>query len=602
LATRDLLILLAAVLLLRLPFLNQAVLGDESTFLAAAAHAQIDPLHPNRTHYVFTPVERDVDLQGGSHLPLDAWVLAGLIAIFGAVKEIPFHAVYVLFSLLAAMGMYALARRFTPQPLWATLLFLAVPAFVVNGGNFEADVPHLAFFLCGMACFITAADRRSLAWLTGAAAFLACAALTVMQAQVAAPILLIYIWLFARDWIPGWIAAFSPCLALVSWEIFERVTSGVFPFLLTARYVHEQGWDTSSTRLVSAEGLLLHLWFIVFPVLFAAGLWAAWRRRDRETAFLALWIGIYLAAACVLFSSGSARYLLPIAAPVALWASFARRSWVIAGFALQMALSLCLAIENYQHWDAYREFTQEFVRQAAGHRTWVNSEYGLRHYMEDAGARVANPGQLIPAGDVVVWSELARPVTLKHPGELVVPLLPPKEVRPWMPFRIFGIESNAGFSDITRGFTPFGVGLDLVDRIHADIYKEAKPTLQDLPMNAPEADAQILSGIFDLELGKQRWMSGTASVMLVSPSEAAPLHVDYYQPDNAPARRLTMALDGKIVYSELLPGPGPHRIVTTPQQARDATSVLTLQVDHTLSAPGDSRHLGIVLIDVGWGK
>ena len=589
------------VLLLRLPFLNQAVQGDESTFLASAAHAQIDPLHPNHTHYIFTDAREDVDLRGGSHMPMDAWVLAGLIAIFGEVKEVPFHAAYIVFSLLAAVAMYSLARRFSPQPLWAVLLFLAVPAFVVNGGSFEADVPHLAFFLCGMACFITAVDRRNLKWLGASALFLACAALTVMQAQMAAPILLAYVWLYARDWKPGWVAAFAPCIALAGWEIFERLSSGVFPFLMTARYVNEQGWDKLAPKLLSAAGLLMHLWFIVFPWLLAAGLWAAWRRRDRDAAFLAWWIGIYLAAACALFFSGSARYLLPIVAPVAIWASFARRSWVIGGFALQMALSLCLAVENYQHWAAYREFAREVVQQAAGHRMWISSEWGLRHYMEDAGARVASPDQLIPPGDVVVWSELVAPVPLQHPGELAATLLE-KEVRPWMPLRLIGLESYAGFSSIQKGFSPFGIGMDLVDRIHADIYKEARPTLKDLPMNAPEAEAQIVSGIFRLEEGKQRWTSGTATVMLVSPADAEPLHVNFYVPDNAPARKVWVLLDGQTVYSETLPGPGMHRLVTPPQKARAATSVVALQVDRTFSAPGDSRQLGVVLLDMGWGK
>lgn len=232
---------------------------------------------------------------------------------------------------------------------------------------------------------------------------------------------------------------------------------------------------------------------------------------------------------------------------------------------------------------------------------WVNSEWGLRHYMEDAGARVPRPGQLIPSGDVVVWSELVHPVRVEHPGELVTPLLQ-REVRPWMPLRIIGVESHAGFSDIDRGLAPFGVGTSLVDRIHADVYKEAKPTLTDLPMNAPEAEAQILSGIFDLEQAKQRWMSGTATVMLVSPADAEPLHVSFYQPDNAPARSLSVSLDGRTVYSETLPGPGIHRIVTAPKKAASATSVITLQVDRTFSAAGDSRKLGIVLFDVGWGK
>ena len=45
--------MLAAVVLLRLPFLNQAIQGDDVYYLAAAQHAQIDPLHPNHVRYVF---------------------------------------------------------------------------------------------------------------------------------------------------------------------------------------------------------------------------------------------------------------------------------------------------------------------------------------------------------------------------------------------------------------------------------------------------------------------------------------------------------------------------------------------------------------------
>ena len=46
--------ILAVVLLIRLPFLNQAIQGDDGYYLAEAAHAQIDPLHPNHVQYVFS--------------------------------------------------------------------------------------------------------------------------------------------------------------------------------------------------------------------------------------------------------------------------------------------------------------------------------------------------------------------------------------------------------------------------------------------------------------------------------------------------------------------------------------------------------------------
>ena len=148
---RQFLLVLGLVLLIRLPFLNQAIQGDDHIYLTEASHALIDPLHPDNTKYVFQGEE--VDLRGQPHPPLDGWVLAGLIAVFGGVKEIPFHAAYMVFSLVAAWAMWSLARRFSPQPLWAALLFVAVPAFVVNGNSLETDLPFLAFWMAAVALF-----------------------------------------------------------------------------------------------------------------------------------------------------------------------------------------------------------------------------------------------------------------------------------------------------------------------------------------------------------------------------------------------------------------------------------------------------------------
>jgi hypothetical protein len=591
----DLLIILAAVLLLRLPFLNEAVQGDDTLFLASATHALIDPLHPNHTHYIFSFIGQTIDFRAYPHPLINQWVLAGLIAIFGSVKEVPFHAAYILFSLLAAFAMHSLARRFSPQPLWATLLFLVVPAFAVNGSSFESDVPHVALFVAGMAAFVVF-ERY---WI--AAIFLALASLTAVQAVVATPILLVYLWINRKRSSAAIVTAFSPVVALTAWETFERITGGVFPFLATAGYVRQQGWDAISAHLRSAAGLTTHLWFLIFPLLFAAGIYVAWTQRDRDKAFLAAWIVIYLAAAFVLFFSGSARYLLPVAAPVAIIGSFARRSWVMAGFWVQLVISLGLAIANYQQWSAYREFSKDLTAQTGGRRVWVNSEWGLRHYFEDAGARVPLGHQLIPAGDVVVWSELAFPVPVAHSGSAVASLLQ-RDVRPWVPFRLIALDSHSGYSSIDKGFLPYGIGGGLVDRIHADLYKEVKPTLSDLPMNAPEAEGQIISGIFDLENGNQRWTSGAASVVLVSPATSQPLHADFYLPDYAPARQASLLLDGKVVLAKTLPGPGMHRIVSEPVKAAGATGIVTLKLDKTFSAPGDARQLGVVLRDLGWGK
>ncbi len=81
--------IVALVLLLRLPFLNQAIQGDDVFYLYGAQHAQIDPLHPTHASYLFQGVP--VSMQGHSHGPLDDWILAALLAVIGDVHEVPFH-------------------------------------------------------------------------------------------------------------------------------------------------------------------------------------------------------------------------------------------------------------------------------------------------------------------------------------------------------------------------------------------------------------------------------------------------------------------------------------------------------------------------------
>src|SRR4051812_27104990 len=98
------------LVLLRVPLWNQAVQGDDVYYFAGAEHAQIDPIHPGHTSYIF--LGNEVDMRGHPHPPLNAWILGALLAVFGDIREVPFHAVYTLFSVIAAMGMLALAKRF----------------------------------------------------------------------------------------------------------------------------------------------------------------------------------------------------------------------------------------------------------------------------------------------------------------------------------------------------------------------------------------------------------------------------------------------------------------------------------------------------------
>jgi len=633
-AARQLLLVLAVALALRLPFLNQAIQGDEDVYLKEAAHALVDPLHPAHTTYVFRGVE--VDLRGQTHPPLDGWVLAGLIAAVGDVQEAPFHAAYILFSLIAAAAMWSLARRFSPAPLWATLLFLAVPAFVVNGNSLETDVPFLAFWMSAVALYtadpnlaeprlreprvtesgptgaapacgpprtanlrLTRPSPTGARWLIGrplaAAAALALAAMTSYQAVFLIPILAVWCWLHHRRDPLRWAVLLTPALAIFGWQLFERLSTGSLPAQVLSGYLAE--YHSFHAALANALMLFLHSWWIVFPALVPPAALAAWRsRRDPDTLFLLAWMAIFFACALAVFFAGSARYLLPMAAPVALLASRLPRRWLIAGFAGQMALALGLATVNYRHWDGVRRFAAQVHAIAGDARVWVNGEHGLRFYCEHDGALPLTRTQALRAGDIVAASELSRSFDVVAP---TVPLLA-AVVQPAIPLRLIGLESHSGYSTVQKGFWPFGISTGPIDRLTAARVVERQPTLSWLPVNAPEAIDQIASGVYSLEDNRFRWMSRRSVVTLKSPTAPMPLRVEFHIPENAPARRVTLRVDGREVASQTFPGPGDYTLVAPALQPAGRSAAVEIEIDRTFSVPGDQRELGIVLTAVGF--
>jgi hypothetical protein len=584
-ARRSLLLVLGLVILVRLPFLNQAVLGDDDIYLTQAAHALVEPLHPNHTGYVF--LGETVDLRGHSHPPMNAWLLAGLLAVFGEVKEVPFHAAYLVFSLIAAWAMWALAQRFSPRPVWAALLFIAVPVFLVNGNSLESDLPFLAFWMAAIALF-----ERHPAW---SCCSMLLAAMTAYQAVFLTPILAVYVWLYHRRAVARWLATLVPPLTIASWQLFERLSTGAMGAQQLAAYLPRFNFFNPEARLA----LFIHSWFLIFPALVPGAIILAWRKRkDPDTLFLLSWIGLFFAGALAIFFAGSARYLLPMAAPLALLASRLRPRWLALGFGAQLALGLGLAAENYQHWDAYRKVAAALKKPTAGHRVWVNGEWGLRHYLEADHALPLTRTQRLRPGDFVVESELGSSVQISAPTSLVET----REIRPSVPLRIIGLETHSGYSPISRGLWPFGISSGVVDRVRVLKVVERRPTLQYLPMNAPECRDQLVSGVYALEDNRFRWMSRQAVIALESPPAAAPLRANFTIPDNAPARKVTLRLDGREVAAQVYAGPGTYTLESAPVLPAGAAASLEIELDRTFTAPPDTRELGMVLTGAGFAR
>ena len=607
------LVILIAVLLLRLPFLNHPIQGDDAYYLAMAQHAQIEPLHPTHFRHVSTGIE--VDMRGYPHPAMNAWILAALLAIFGQVREIPFHLAYLPFSLAAAFAAYSIAQRLCLRPLWATLLFLVSPAFVINGTSLESDLPHLAFFLSAIAFFL--ANR-----LLPAAASMALAVLTAYQAVVLVPILAAFLWQErSRSW-KHWAVLLTPLVTVAAYQAFERLSTGALPAAVLGGYFQSYGLQSLTNKLRNAFALTVHLGWIVSPLLaplswvlipiaalaafydssplfflpFALGAITLWHSRKTP------WIWIFFLAALAIFFAGSARYLLPIALPVAILAVNRSFKLVVAGLVTHAALSLALASANYQHWQAYRHFVADIRPQIQAHRTWIAGEWGLRFYAEDAGAMPMRRAQPLRPGDLVLSSRLGFPAQFTTGGGALT-LLESREVRPALPLRILDLSSCSAYSSAQRGLCAFGVSSAPADEVRLSTITEREPQLSFLPMNAPEAESQLLSGVYSLENNSWRWAGPRATVLLKPPAQPTPLTATFRLLDQTPARRITLSVNGVPAAEQTYTGPGLYTLrADKPVLPPSGPVTVTLLADRSFQPPGDNRELALILTAIGFGN
>jgi hypothetical protein len=476
--------------------------------------------------------------------------------------------------------------------LWATLLFLAAPAFVINGSSLESDLPFLAFWMASVACFV--AGR----WMWAAIAMVL-AALSAFQAVFLTPILAVYVWIYWRKDRKARFAmllTLVPPVALLVCQLFERWYSGTIPVAVSAGYMSSYGLQTLANKVRNAAALAVHACFIVFPALLPGAVLLAWKRRDRDTAFLGAWIALFFGGAALLFFAGSARYLLPMAAPVVLLVSRLRPRWLALGFAAQLALSLALATVNYQHWDGYRRFVRQIRPATAGHRVYINSEWGLRYYLEADGGLPLERGQVLRTGDIVVSSELGYPIEYTAPTATIAE----QSIRAWLPLQLIGVKARSGYSTATKGFRPFDISTAPIDIVRAAIVLDRHPALTYLPMSSPDAANQIVSGLYAVEGGAWRWMSGSAVVLLKSPAQPLPIEAVFTIPDAAPARHMELLLDGQVVASATYPGPGAYTLKSPPQSPVGPSASVTLKLDRTFSVTGDHRELGVVVSSIGF--
>lgn len=231
-------ILVAATALCLLPFIGKAFNIDDPLFIWAAQHIRLHPLNP----YGF-----DVNWYGRTqpmsqvtqNPPLACYYIA-LVSCLVGWSEAGIHLFMIIPAVAVILGTYRLARRRCANPLYAALIALLTPVFLVSSTTVMCDVLMLAFWTWAAALWTEGMDDDRGRRLLIAAVLIAVAILTKYYAVVLIPLLLFYSLLRKRRL--GWWAAYLliPICILGLYELATHALYGRELFLGATAYANAQ--------------------------------------------------------------------------------------------------------------------------------------------------------------------------------------------------------------------------------------------------------------------------------------------------------------------------------------------------------------------------
>ena len=485
-----------------------------------------------------------------------------------------------------------------------------------------------------MAWLVRGVNGDSRAALAMAALAGSAAAMIEYKAIALAPLGAIYVWRNKRGWAPAWLAVLAPAIVFAAWQAFERLATGAASAQVLAGYFQTRDLQSAPNKLRNAVALTVHAGWMVSPVLAAAsfgrwdwlvaasiGLAGAWfdpsplfwlplafgaalvARSVRSTRdYLEAWFALFFVFALIVFFAGSARYLLPAAAPLAIVTVNrlqGRRTLLALGFALQLILALALNRANFDHWNAYRNAVRQMKSTLATQRAWVGADWGLRFYAESEGAAPLRRGQAVRPGDVVIASRLGQTIGYTTGGGVAAPLYE-FPVRPLPPLRLLAVQSPSAYSSHAYGLRAFDIDTKPADTVTVVQIVEQAPRLSFIPMNAPEASFQLASGVYELQ-DSWRWTSRRVVALLKRPPAAMPVQAVFRIIDQSPVRHAVLAVDGQVVAGETYAGPGLYTLKSArPVAAAGESVTVILTFDRSFSTPQDARELAVILTGIGF--
>ncbi len=393
--------LIAAAVLITLPFLGKAPAIDEEGYLWIAAH--LDPLRPYDWTRAWPPY--DTDAYAWAHPPLHLLWLAACSALTGPLEAEPGWLLRAVAGLpwvaLLAFSVARFAARVCHHPGLTAGLWLASPIVVLAlHDTWMIDLPAVALATFAMAAYREGLVAQTTAWFVASGLALGLAVETKYSMGVLAPVLAVHMLrLGFRPWL--WVAMAGVVVAVEAplWALYGRF----HPWEVWARRDEiEAGGLAGRTLGTLVRSALLALPLVLVranPPMLAAGLAMALvavvgarptempvvtstslvvlaglgatlfvraaiavfrspvkrRRGDRgDPLLLGGWFVASVLGVALLHNYASARYLLPAAAPIALlltrsgeevpWGkALLRVSAVLSG-----VVALALAVADYR--------------------------------------------------------------------------------------------------------------------------------------------------------------------------------------------------------------------------------------------------------------
>jgi hypothetical protein len=509
-------LLALATLAVLLPFIGKPFNIDDPLFVWVAQHIRLHPLDPYGFNVNWYSYEMPLWALT-KNPPLACYYLALVGSVFGWSEPV-LHAALLLPAVAAVVGAYRLAARLCKHPLWAALLALFTPVFLVSSTTVMCDVMMLAFWVWAVVFWMDGAERKRPGYLAVAVLFLTLAALTKYFGLCAIP--LVAAWSLGRkqplkEWL-AWLAI--PGAILVAYQFVTRALYGrglladagsyaagihqsslvtalaftggclaiatFFAPLLWARreLLITAGASLAVTaiflfaaksafpmQLNAGQIVQIALWVFGAVSLFAITLADLYRRRDADSLLLTCWVLGTFAFTAFFNWIVNGRSLLPMAIPagilvvrrleqrIGVGVKYSPAILIAPGIAGAL-LAVWVAAADYS-WALAPKVAARAVRSAYGndtHRLWFQGHWGFQYYMEKNGASALDLQHLeLTQGDYIAMpSDNSNVYPLKEPVAELKTFAVP--VSGWL--STMNKETGAGFYASLWGPLPFAWG------------------------------------------------------------------------------------------------------------------------------------------------